>query len=567
MTDRVLIYPSLQGPVLTPAQRPEATTVDRYWRNFDVPSWANVRKGFAIAAIASGCVLLVPPEAAAISGTITESATETDVVAGGKTVVITLSGDTWVASGALFDLQRQNIINGLDSAQSEATGWNAEVRDKQGVAGVVRTSDTVVTITLDAQAAYDITATETITVTVPFTATTLGLENIIGVPTFTVTPVAAVNLGWYQPFSVPRPPLRTAEYPPTTISPWALVPLDKWHSPLSEPVRTRRLAEAHQRAATIDPWALTQPEAVHVQWFAPLAEPVRVKPQLPRALQSSATIDPQILTQAEAVHTQWLVPLSEPVRAKLGLPVGSHLVAVVPATVPAPETVTADMWLRSLSEPVRVKPRLVEAAQQAGTIDPWALTQPEAVNVQWLVSFSEPTRRKWSVPPDASVIAPTTTAAEDVTLDKWYAAYALPVWSRPALLAALQSSAVVDPAALAPPSVGARPTRKRYILPDGRRFYGTAAELRAYIAQLPPHVYATESEKAKPRRKYAKPPPLELAPDFDPPAAPYRLTPDDVSAARLRNAAERALEERIRMEARAQAEEDEAIALLLTTTI
>ena len=114
-------------------------------------------------------------------------------------------------------------------------------------------------------------------------------------------------------------------------------------------------------------------------------------------------------------------------------------------------------------------------------------------------------------------------------------------------------------------AVPARRAKRRYILPDGRRFYGTPDELRAYIAQLPPHVYATESEK--PRRKYAKPPPLELAPDFDPPAAPYRLTPDDVSAARLRTAAERALEERIRMEARAQAEEDEAIALLLTTTI
>ena len=109
--------------------------------------------------------------------------------------------------------------------------------------------------------------------------------------------------------------------------------------------------------------------------------------------------------------------------------------------------------------------------------------------------------------------------------------------------------------------------RKRYILPDGRRFFGTPDELRAYIAQLPPHVYARPDElPQRMRRAYAEPPPLDLIPDFNPPAAPYKLTPDDVSIARSRNAAERALGE-LSMQAMAQAEEDEAIVLLLTTLI
>lgn len=130
--------------------------------------------------------------AAAITGTATATITEADVVAGGKTIIITLTGDMWVvAAGGLFDAQRQNIIDGLDSAQSEATGWNAEVRDKLAVTTVVRTSDTVVTITLSAQAAYDITAQETITVTVPATATLLGLSAIVGAPTFTVDQISA----------------------------------------------------------------------------------------------------------------------------------------------------------------------------------------------------------------------------------------------------------------------------------------------------------------------------------------------------------------------------------------
>ncbi len=126
---------------------------------------------------------------AAISGTAVPTITEANVVSGGETIIITLTGDTWVAAGATFDAQRQNIIDGLDSAQVEATGWNAEVRDKEVVTAVARTSDTVVTVTLTASAAYDITATETITVTIPNTALVTSTGDITGVPMFTVTAV------------------------------------------------------------------------------------------------------------------------------------------------------------------------------------------------------------------------------------------------------------------------------------------------------------------------------------------------------------------------------------------
>jgi hypothetical protein len=126
---------------------------------------------------------------AAVTGTITPSATEADIVAGGKTTIITLTGDTWIAAGAgSFDLQRDEIIAGIDSAQSEAAGWDAVVKVGQGLAGVVRTSDTVVTITWDAFGTYNITATETITVTVPGTALTGAVT-----PTFDVTAVSSVK--------------------------------------------------------------------------------------------------------------------------------------------------------------------------------------------------------------------------------------------------------------------------------------------------------------------------------------------------------------------------------------
>lgn len=142
------------------------------------------------------CINPVVPASAVITGTIT-TAQEADIVSGGKTITVTLSGDTWAASGAAFDAQRQNIINGLVSSQSETNGWNNEVKAKQGVEGVVRTSDTVVTITLDAEAAYSINAGETITVTVPGSALTGGAQ-IVASPTFSVSADGVMSNVYYS---------------------------------------------------------------------------------------------------------------------------------------------------------------------------------------------------------------------------------------------------------------------------------------------------------------------------------------------------------------------------------
>jgi|GEM_PF-2445010 len=129
---------------------------------------------------------------AALSGTVTDDS-ETEIRAGGSTLILTLTGDTWVAAGGVFDAQRQNIIDGLDSAQAEATGWDAVVKAGISVDDVVRTSDTVVTVTLPAFATYDITATETITATIPATAVTGG-SAIVAAPNFYVT----IDNSWYD---------------------------------------------------------------------------------------------------------------------------------------------------------------------------------------------------------------------------------------------------------------------------------------------------------------------------------------------------------------------------------
>lgn len=92
-----------------------------------------------------------------------------------------------------FDLARQAIIDGLDSAQSEATGWDAVVKAGLSTSNVARTSSTVCTITLPAFASYAITATETITVTIPARALA-GYTAIVASPTFTVAATAVANL-------------------------------------------------------------------------------------------------------------------------------------------------------------------------------------------------------------------------------------------------------------------------------------------------------------------------------------------------------------------------------------
>jgi hypothetical protein len=130
----------------------------------------------------------------ALTGTVT-TALETDIVTGGKVITLTLTDDTWVAAGGVFDAIRDDIISGMDSAQSEAGGWDAQYKANAAayVANVVRTSGTVVTVTMSALAGYVITANETITVTIPAAAVTSGLA-IVASPTFTITNISVTTV-------------------------------------------------------------------------------------------------------------------------------------------------------------------------------------------------------------------------------------------------------------------------------------------------------------------------------------------------------------------------------------
>ncbi len=79
--------------------------------------------------------------------------------------------------------EQQAILDGLDSDLSDRNGWDSQTFD---TSDVVKTSSTRATITLTAESAYAIPATETITPTAPASVMVFG-ENLAGA-TFNITP-------------------------------------------------------------------------------------------------------------------------------------------------------------------------------------------------------------------------------------------------------------------------------------------------------------------------------------------------------------------------------------------
>ena len=137
--------------------------------------------------------LLETPSAAAsavITGDL--ALTETDNKAGGKQTIITMTSDTWQVTGIPFNQIRQIVLNGVTSAQTEITGWNKEVRDKESITSVIRTSNTVVTITWSAAPSYDVTQNEVITVIVPDEALVSSTSPVTATPTIGVTADAPI---------------------------------------------------------------------------------------------------------------------------------------------------------------------------------------------------------------------------------------------------------------------------------------------------------------------------------------------------------------------------------------
>ena len=145
--------------------------------------------------LASGNVYAGNALSASADVTLVASLTETQVVAGGQTIVFTLSNDTWEATLGADNAVSTAFINSLDSGGAEAFGWDAVVKAGLTFADVTRDSDTQVTVLLPAFPTYSITADETITADLDASVFTTSVIDVTATPTFTVTDVSPVSAG------------------------------------------------------------------------------------------------------------------------------------------------------------------------------------------------------------------------------------------------------------------------------------------------------------------------------------------------------------------------------------
>lgn len=146
---------------------------------------------------------------------------------------------------------------------------------------------------------------------------------------------------------------------------------DKYGYPWNLPVRQRAGLHASRQQFTNRDFN-SFPTQTMFPWFAPLSEPVRVKPALRAALQRFYTNDPRFIPDTGASLEGWYNWFNEPVRLKPGLIAALQQVFIyhprilptpnVTATMDAPET-NGDMALFSVKVYSVVPPTPVATAR------------------------------------------------------------------------------------------------------------------------------------------------------------------------------------------------------------
>jgi hypothetical protein len=127
--------------------------------------------------------------------------TETDIVSSGTTIVGTVAVDTLVATFGSDNQITTDFIDGWNSAQSESGGWNAKIRDVLTHTAVTRDTANQFTFVIPPTGDYVITASETITLTVPASSLTGGIEIVATPSLVTISEAGASNTvgkGVYQ---------------------------------------------------------------------------------------------------------------------------------------------------------------------------------------------------------------------------------------------------------------------------------------------------------------------------------------------------------------------------------
>jgi hypothetical protein len=168
--------------------------------------WDATTAGFAVEASVS--LATNGYRTASIAGTAMPGVSDGDVISGGKTLLLTLEGDSWVATGSPFNAVRQDIISGIKASISgvapyvaPVNGWNNEVLTELGPDDLVRTSDTVVTVTLPAVSGYSVAKSETIEVEIPPSALVLSERSLVPLERLLVVPDGTPTIDVLNPLA------------------------------------------------------------------------------------------------------------------------------------------------------------------------------------------------------------------------------------------------------------------------------------------------------------------------------------------------------------------------------
>lgn len=269
-----LIYPSLQGPVLTESQRPETVTEARWHQPWSLPAGrlgARRAAAFAVALIASGQTF----DPAPLPNT-------------GETI------DQWGYAWS----EPVRTPRRLAAAANPQHGFVQAAPFEEAIEPGKWFAPLSEPVRLDFRTRLRTAAQPAATID----------------PAALTRPESVTEDRWHQPWSEPQRDLaarrnlltlQVASQPVSPDNPFGMteaerVSLDKFLVALSEPVRLNfrtRLRTAAQPAALVDPTALTIAEFVPVdRWQIGLSEPVRLKRGLRAQHQVDFTISPIAFT-------------------------------------------------------------------------------------------------------------------------------------------------------------------------------------------------------------------------------------------------------------------------------
>ena len=138
-----------------------------------------------------GLILSVPlfsygAGSVSITGTITTSNSEQNIIDGGQTIILSLTDATWAAS-------IEDSLSSWQSAFSSSGSWS-EISSSLSTSDFSRVNDTAFVITLPASSLYAIWANEVVTLTIPNSLLATG--SALNTPTFTIinqSPIISIN--------------------------------------------------------------------------------------------------------------------------------------------------------------------------------------------------------------------------------------------------------------------------------------------------------------------------------------------------------------------------------------